>query len=394
MKINITLRRGNDYDSMAGVQLSFVYRKMRYRKIIMSIEPVYWDDLRGQVKKIYPNGHMVNLAIEKKKQAVMDYVLRCELEGVVPALKEFLDNDFKVVSKSSGETLLGIMDIYCTSLYQQGKYASYYKAASSLNKISDYMKGKDISMEKLDKTWMDGYHQHCRDNLKNKNSTISKDYKVMNAAINRMVKDRVLSYNPLQGYRIKVDKVHKNKLSVEEIKMMKDAELKGWRALSRDVFLFSYYCRGMRVSDVLSLRWDNIRGDQLTYKMNKSDQYIVMKLIPAAMDIIGRYEGQSSFVFPIMEEIEHGAKMFMVKKKKTALLNNALKDLASDLGIDKKISMHIARHSFAALADRKGVAVTAIQQLLGHSSLQVTKHYLSDLRNSDELDEKMKDIFE
>lgn len=207
----------------------------------------------------------------------------------------------------------------------------------------------------------------------------------------------------------------KEKLDLKEIKNMEDAEFApdDPRYHVRNAFIFSLYNAGIRIGDLLQLRWCNITPDgRLEYSMGKTSSDRSIKLLPQALAILKLYEPtkvkNTDFIFPFLDNNGEYSKLvtpedfqkassdllaFLYNKieSQIALYNKTLKLVALKSKIKKNLSSHIARHSFAELA-RKKVSVYDIQKMLGHSTIKVTEVYLRSLDN-DAMDNAMSEVF-
>lgn len=114
-----------------------------------------------------------------------------------------------------------------------------------------------------------------------------------------------------------------------------------------------------------------------------------MLLVPEALATIEKYKDNNSpYVLPFMKlDSDSDPKRFQKAiESKTVMINNSLKVIAKLCGIDKKLTSHVARHTFAYLADKSGLGSKRIQDLLLHSDLKTTERYINELNNSDTLD--------
>ena len=181
---------------------------------------------------------------------------------------------------------------------------------------------------------------------------------------------------------------------------------------TKNAFLFSFYCAGIRVGDLLQLRWRNIQdeGERLEYVMGKNHKQRNYQLVPQAKQILALYrvEGSkpSDYIFPFLDGRADYAKsteidtmpvdlrgvLFRQIYSKNAILNKYLKKVAQDAGIAKIISFHISRHTFASIARKKAVPSKVVQEALAHSSLSTTERYLHSF-SAEEVGSALEKVF-
>lgn len=225
--------------------------------------------------------------------------------------------------------------------------------------------------------------------------------------------------NPFNSYSIKKVKTDREELTLEEVQRIIHLDLqpntREWH--SRNFFLFAMYCAGIRIGDVLCLRWSNITDDnRLHYQMGKNHKIQDLPLLPPALEILDLYrtgdEAPNEFVFPYMKAGKYvdlwsdvksirdfdslsGEQKIRFKQTvsaKEALVNNGLKIIREKAGISKPLSTHIARHTFARLAKEVHTDNSLLQGLLMHSSVSTTEQYMGRFSTSAR-DEALKEIF-
>ncbi len=151
----------------------------------------------------------------------------------------------------------------------------------------------------------------------------------------------------------------------------------------RNIFLFMFYCAGVRVGDCLRLRFGNIEGDILFYDMAKNADSQHGVTHKDALKIVELYKTpdktEDDYIFPFLDNKISYTPEYLDNQisAKTALINNYLSKIADLAHIKKHITSHIARHSFADFARQKNISVYEISKALRHSSIQVTESYLS-----------------
>lgn len=207
--------------------------------------------------------------------------------------------------------------------------------------------------------------------------------------------------NPFLSYKPKEIRTRKEKLSEEEIHAIEGLKLAQNSALwhCRNYFLFSFYCAGIRAGDFIILKWNNITPEgRLEYTTGKTSKILSIKLFDKAKEILNFYrkEGQNpnEYIFPLIDNsapfaiantaeereslpLELKRKMANAIDSKLAIINSNLKEIAKLAEINKPLSFHIARHSFANIARQKKESLYDIKNSLGHSSVQVTERYVS-----------------
>src|SRR5690606_30897468 len=203
---------------------------------------------------------------------------------------------------------------------------------------------------------------------------------------------RAINYNP-PTYISK-----KERLTKEEFVRWCTADVPGELELYRDYFAAMMYLRGMRVGDVLQLTNDDYQDGRIMISEQKTDDIQDMHVVKPLIAIFEKYKKQSDFyLFPILRQHPRNPKIDRRYQKhiesKTAILNKNYKLIAAYAGIKKKVTNHIARHTFTSLADKAGLDSRTISKMLNHSSLNVTEGYLGELRRSDELDDAADKVF-
>ena len=198
----------------------------------------------------------------------------------------------------------------------------------------------------------------------------------------------------------------KEKLELEEMEQIIALELTEGSALwnTRNAFLFSFFCAGIRAGDLLQLRWRNVEGGRLHYTMDKNGKVREFEMVEDAKRILSLYWKEDAkgtdFVFPFLSSSAKWAiasekgkntmsadlqkELFLAVASQNVILNRNLKKIAELAGIDKKVTFHTSRHTFAHLAMESGLEAKKIQGLLAHSSLSTTEKYMGQFSNKEE----------
>lgn len=336
-----------------------------------------------------------------------------------------------IKSNKADITMTGFAAERTQQILDAGGIRNWKKYNGFLNKLADFMtkrlKRKEVLFADLTPefvTRFDAYLHTLRNSRCKKESgkmlhpnTIAVNLRIFKTLIRKSIELGYISpeKNPFLVFKFSEVKTEKEKLDVTEIKAMEALELTegslDWN--SRNCFLFSFYCAGIRAGDLLQLRWTNVEGGRLKYQMGKNHKLRDMKLVPQAERILDYYRAKTNkptdYIFPFMNIRKTYAdattqaekdtlpsdikqKLFNEISAKNALINKSLSRLAKKAGINKKVSMHISRHSFASIAVQNGTDSKRIQELLAHSRLQTTEGYMGNF-SSNENDKTLEGIF-
>lgn len=205
----------------------------------------------------------------------------------------------------------------------------------------------------------------------------------------------VSTKNPFAHLKVKREQPTKTFLTNKEMDTIVGLQLEQgseiWNV--RNYFLFSFYMAGMRVGDVISLKWENISETHIIYKMRKTSHVQPVLLTPKAKEILSYYKRadckSNDYVFPILTGYGAGKPNanrltnvseeyagYLAIRSRIVRLDRGLKKLIELAGIDKHVSFHSSRHSFAHYAVDTSGDVRLVKNLLGHSSLAITEEYL------------------
>ena len=173
----------------------------------------------------------------------------------------------------------------------------------------------------------------------------------------------------------------KRSLPLEDFASLRSLVLKPGSslALTRDLFLFSFYAMGMPFVDMAFLQRDQISNGRMTYYRHKTGQHISVKIEPCMQDIISRYElSDSDYVFPLLSSDDPVA---AYEEYQLALnrYNRTLKRLAKKAGLMCKLTSYVARHSWASAAFSNNVDMPVISKALGHANPRNTLIYIRQL---------------
>lgn len=150
---------------------------------------------------------------------------------------------------------------------------------------------------------------------------------------------------------------------------------------ARDMFLFSFYTRGMSFIDMAHLKKKDLQNGFLSYRRRKTGQQLVIRWENVCRRLSASIRKQSQSLSSANIEIsfEDTNKQY---RNVMSVINRKLKEIAGLADISVALSMYCARHSWASAAKSKNVPISVISEGMGHDSEMTTQIYLASLDNS------------
>jgi integrase/recombinase XerD len=362
-----------------------VDRKTSYLFTGVNVKPKNWSESKQSIK----NGH----ASHVQDNGLLEWYLGSAKAAVLELLESGTLSSKAVVERmraGDSDDLDGGIDFlaYCRELVaearQRGQVAVFVNYNKTANRLEEYSKGAPVPMHTLDHSFARKFETWMVKKYANTGSTINKYFDTLRAVINRAIREkRFEGTNPLLGYRTKEDPVMKDRLSKEELRKLSEYEAVPGSVMyhAQKMYMFSFWCAGMRFRDVVQLKWDNVVEGRLIYMASKTKKPMSIKLVPQALEILDLYGPPGEgYIFPIIKtEYKDLVLQYQHIGSKNSLINKFLKSLAEKAGVNKHISFHTARHSFSDLARKSEADLYSISKILGHSSLKMTEQYLASL---------------
>jgi integrase len=220
----------------------------------------------------------------------------------------------------------------------------------------------------------------------NKKNTISVYLRTIRAIFNKAIKEGFVSQDlyPFKDFQIKSEKTIKRSIVKSNITTIKELDFSKKPDLekARDLFLFSFYTRGMSFVDIANLKVSNIIDDRITYTRNKTKQKFTIKLTPQISEIIIKYNDlkvKDSYLFPIITD--PFGDIYTQYRNGIRLTNKKLHKIGKDLKLNVPLTTYVSRHSWATIAKREGVPTAVISEGLGHETERTTQIYLDSFEN-------------
>ena len=290
-------------------------------------------------------------------------------------------------------SLFNFMEALIIKFKQNGKARTSETYTAALNSFKKFLceakrqgrlrKDEDMMFDSLTSEIMEAYEAWHKQRGNSPN-TISFYTRILRAVYHRAVEDGIIeNRNPFRHVYTGVDKTVKRAISLAHVKKMKALDLTRAPALdyARDMFLLSFYLRGMSFIDMAFLRKTDLKNGYVVYRRRKTGQQLTIAWTPEMQAILDKYPGNpTQYLLPIIKT--EGINERCAYRNIGYSINYNLKKIAGMVGITIPLTMYVARHSWASAAKAKGIPLGVISEGMGHDSEATTQIYLASLDTS------------
>ncbi|NJY63258.1 tyrosine-type recombinase/integrase [Salinimicrobium sp. CDJ15-81-2] len=263
--------------------------------------------------------------------------------------------------------------------------------------VNYFQKSTALRFQEIDEAFINKYKTFCLSYLNQTTRTVTNQLIFIRTLFNLAIKEGIIDqkYYPFAGEKekIRIGSGNKIGLTIEEVEKIEALKFEEGASIwhTHNVWLFAFYFAGIRISDVVKLKWSDFKDNRLYYVMNKNEKALSLKIPDKAEKILSYYRKDkilyNGYVFPFLKNVhpKDAEEIYIKTKNATKLLNKYLKRIAEECGIDKNLSNHIARHSFGNIAGDK-IHPLMLQKLYRHSNLKTTLNYQANFihRDADE----------
>ena len=275
----------------------------------------------------------------------------------------------------------------------EGRIRTSETYLTTMRSLQRFWGAKVLPISNIDRSFLQEYEIFLKkSNLVN--NSISFYMRRLRAVYNRAVTENLITdTKPFKMVYTGADKTKKRAVSLMVIKKIRKAIINDkWSDFARDMFFFSFYCRGMSFVDMSYAKKDDVKDGYLIYKRHKTGQKLKIKMRKEIEDIINKYAAYSGiYLLPIIRRIDKDER----RQYLTCLsrVNLALKSIARNNNISENLTMYVARHSWASIAKNMHIPTAVISDAMGHTSERTTQIYLNQI-DTHEIDKANDEILE
>lgn len=415
----------------------FVQGKYARRSTEIFLTPDDWDDQLQEVRSKHPSSSVLNGRLRNIRKRIDDKLTKLADDGVITykMVMDVLDGlSTEVQAPTDDNYFIDYANMVNEMHYTKGKYgySVYYNNKCYIKSFDKYLrvelKRQPILLADFNLDLINKYIKYRKDKLENtSNEGINKTltpllnavkYALANGLIDPKLGNPIIegAYIDLKDRTYNPDDSPKSKvryMNPSEFQALLDYTPRNNRQERTleiiDIFLFAYYACGLRVSDIVTLEWDQIdfanKVINKTQVKTKKKGKIQPHISDEGLEILDRWKKKKRnkrFVFDYLPENykfddEHDFKMRLNTADR--LLNQSLNAVGKNLELPYSLTMHVARHTFCVNSISKGLSLHIISQLMGHSSILATEktyaEYLDETVNKEmeKIDEMYKSVF-
>jgi len=305
---------------------------------------------------------------------------KLDANGLTYTVDDVIDEFLRYSNEYS---LFNFMQSMIVTLKQRNQLrtAETYKAA--LNSFKKFRINEDVMLDTITSDMMLSYESHLK-HRGNTPNTISFYMRILRAVYNNAVDNEVIeNRNPFRKVFTGAEKTIKRALNLTTIKKIKnlDLSLSPKTDFARDMFMMSFYLRGMSFIDMAYLRKTDLENGHMTYRRRKTGQQLTIEWTKEMQMILDKYpENPTRYLLPIITKEEGNQRRHARNVNES--INHHLKKVAEKVGVLSPLTMYCARHSWASAAKAKGIPLSVISEGMGHDSEATTQIYLASLETS------------
>lgn len=378
--------RPSTVEGRPGTIVYFVTHRRVVRQITTGYKvfPHEWDDKRSRPVAT-PEGERTAV-IQAVAQRIRRDMNRLDkiINGLNSGKRAFATDEIvRLFHETEREaSFFEFMAEVILQLERLGKERTAENYTTALNSFKRFRNGNDIMLNEIDSDLMTEYEAYLKSHDVAMN-TVSFYNRILRAVYNRAVeKEMTVQRYPFKHVYTGIDKTVKRALPLKIIRRIKelDLSLKSSLDFARDMFLFSFYTRGMSFIDMAYLKKKDLQNGILSYRRRKTGQQLFIKWEKSMQEIIDKYPAnENGYLLPIIKTDRNERLQY---RNALRLVNNKLKEISVSIGLQAKLTMYVSRHSWASIAKSQNIPLSVISAGMGHDSENTTQIYLASLDNS------------
>lgn len=384
--IKVKYRASTVADHEGAIYYQIIHeRKVRQLNTEYHVKPDEWDENRSMViTKQSSERKTLILSLRERirwdVERLTKIAKKLENEGIAYSADDVIDEFKRYANEYS---LFNYMESLIVKFKQNGKTRTSETYTATLNSFKKFRKDEDLTLDCLTSEIMEAYEAWHKAKGNSPN-TISFYTRILRAVYNRAIEEEITeNKNPFKRVYTGVDKTVKRAVPLDAVRKMKNLDLSLTPRLefARDMFLMSFYLRGISFIDLAHLKKTDLKNGYLSYRRRKTSQLLTIEWTNDMQILLDKYpENPTEYLMPIITRSDVNPRN--TYRNVGYNINHNLKQIAQMTGITIPLTMYVARHSWASAARAKGIPLSVISEGMGHDSEATTQIYLASLETS------------
>lgn len=316
--------------------------------------------------------------VQHQMVSLLESLTSLEVELTLTQFVRFCNDGAK-----SNNSVFGFLTKKIEMLHRQGRERTSEIWQTTLQSFRHFRNGLDLYFPFLDRFLIEEYEIYLKNKGLSRNTT-SFYMRVLRTAYHAAVEEGLTeNKTPFRKVYTGIDKTVKRAVGIEDIKRIRSLDLSSQPALeySRDLFLFSFYMRGMSFVDMAYLQKTDLNNGYLSYRRKKTGQLLTIKWTRQMQEIVNRHTSDSAYLLPIIRKYDgterHQYLCQLIK------INRLLKRVGELADLNISLSTYVSRHAWASIAREKNIPLAVISEGLGHNNELTTQIYLDSIKNTE-----------
>jgi integrase/recombinase XerD len=387
--IKAILRKKKNKDGSYPLAIRItIERKTTYLHLGYNVQEGDWDAVNQKVKRTYPGSVRLNNFILQKIAEASDSVVTVQNHSRTATIASVR----KQIKPQVGATFFAQATVFIDNMRKAGKYNRVKTDESRIKHFKEFLNNQDMSLSDITVPMLNRFRAYLKGTRGISERTIINHLLIIRTIYNQAIKGGLVDNKTYPFGKDKIaikfpDSV-KIGLTRDEVKTIEALDLSQSPDLlhARNVWLFSFFFAGVRISDVLRMKWSDLQNDRLYYAMGKNLKAGSLKVQDKALKIIDHYrkaDQKHDLIFPELKVLDDINDTYNVQRKisyAVKRLNKLLKDIATQAKLTKPLTLHISRHTFGNISGET-IPVQMLQKLYRHSSITTTIGYQSNFIN-------------
>lgn len=323
---------------------------------------------------------LIKSAIAWELRQRKEKIIRWETSNADFSLNELCESFSQLPSCKTVFTFLKEQVEHQKHMQKHGTASTYINA---FRRFKEYRQDKDMVFDELTPGMIEEYEAWLA-NRNQKPNTIRFYLRTLSTLFYKAANDGLLvdGRRLFERVRMSYATTAKRAISESDILAMQNLMLKphSTLAFARDIFMFSFYMRGMPFVDIAYLKKSDLKNDMLLYHRKKTKHPLTIEWEPVHQEIVERYahlSDGSPYMLPIIRQTD--GTEYRQYKCVQERVNRALKKIGVMLGLKMSLTAYVARHSWASIARDMNIPIPIISEGMGHQSYKTTQVYLNSI---------------